>query len=669
MAIAAAGAPGDGRRWPGLARRMLRAARGAASGAALALIVVSSAWSAQPVAWQHAFLAAERALASGDEATFAGLADGLRDHVLWPYLRLAQLRRHLTPAHQEAIEGFIRAYAGTAPGETLRRLWLNELHAAGDHAGYVRNYADNGSETRECRWRRGLLALGREQDAFGGLADLYRTGASLPAVCDPVLERWHAAGGLTPERVWQRVELALARRNIGVAAHQRRYLPERHQRWLDQHLALYRNPERLNAAALPDDPQRRSAALVAGLERLAQDDPGRAAAAWSALETRESVPEPVRDRVVTAIGAALARRGAQAGLAHLRRLRALPETLALQRERLHAALRLRAWPEIVEWVRALPPAERARGEWQYWLARALGKCGDLVGAAHALASAADARDLWGFRAAELLGRPPALRHRPTPADPAAVERLLGTATVQRIRALQALGRHTDVAREWRELTRGASTEDLRTAARLAERLGLVTEAIFTLARSEYWDDMHLRFPLRHEDLVAARAADYELSPAWIYAVIRQESAFDADVASHAGAVGLMQLMPATAGDMARALGRPSPGRLDLIDPALNIALGSRYLAAMRQRFDGNQLLATAAYNAGPGAVSRWLPATTMPADLWLIAIPYRETRDYVRRVLTYRVIYAHRLGLDDFRLGALFAPVAAAPAATTAAAE
>jgi soluble lytic murein transglycosylase len=91
---------------------------------------------------------------------------------------------------------------------------------------------------------------------------------------------------------------------------------------------------------------------------------------------------------------------------------------------------------------------------------------------------------------------------------------------------------------------------------------------------------------------------------------------------------------------------------------LNLELGSRYLAAMRRRFGGNTVLATAAYNAGPGAVGRWLPEEPVSADLWMSSIPYRETRDYVRRVLTYRVIYAERLGLDGFRLGALLRPVA-----------
>jgi soluble lytic murein transglycosylase len=360
---------------------------------------------------RQAFVAAERALAAGDRETFAELEAGLRDYPLWPYLGLAALKRGLTAANAAAIERFIGEHAGTAPGETLRLLWLNRLYADGDWAGYVRNYADNGSTERACRWRQGLLALGREREAFAGLDALYLTGASLPDACDPVFARWHAAGGLTPDLVWRRVGLALARRNPGVAGFQRRYLPERQQRWLDQQLALYRDPKHLKDAELPDDPMQRVAALIAGIERLAAEDPRLAAADWAVLKEREAVPPLAKDHAVTAIGVGLARAGERTGLVYLRQLRPLPENLELQRQRLRAALRLRAWPEIIDWVEALPPEERERGEWQYWLARALGKRGDLVGAAHALDLAAAERDLWGFRAAELLGRPRCARSR------------------------------------------------------------------------------------------------------------------------------------------------------------------------------------------------------------------------------------------------------------------
>ncbi len=141
-------------------------------------------------------------------------------------------------------------------------------------------------------------------------------------------------------------------------------------------------------------------------------------------------------------------------------------------------------------------------------------------------------------------------------------------------------------------------------------------------------------------------------------MLRQESVFNASVASAAGALGLMQLMPATARQVAAELGLPAPAPTAILDPGLNIRLGATYLAQMNERF-GHAALATAAYNAGPQRVARWLPARATPADLWIAAIPFEETRGYVERVLAYRVIYRARLGLGPERLSDLLPPVPA----------
>ncbi len=139
---------------------------------------------------------------------------------------------------------------------------------------------------------------------------------------------------------------------------------------------------------------------------------------------------------------------------------------------------------------------------------------------------------------------------------------------------------------------------------------------------------------------------------------RQESVFNPTVASQAGALGLMQLMPDTARELAAASGEPAPGRWAILEPERNITLGSTYLAQMRDRF-GHPALATAAYNAGPHRVARWLPATCTEADLWIVTIPFAETRGYVERVLAYRIIYRARLGLEPVRLIDLLPPVLA----------
>jgi len=612
---------------------------------------------------RSAFLAAEQALGSGDRLSFERLAEQVHRYPLWPYLRAADLARRLDGASDDAVMAFIDQYQGSAPAEQLRLEWLKRLARQGRWQAYIDAYKDNGSETRECLYRRALLATGRAAKAFDGLETLYLTGTSLPAACDPLLDAWSSAGGLTPDLVWRRIDLTLGRGRPKLAKAQRRFLPAAERPWLDQLLALSAHPEQVATADLPDDPPRRAASIAYGIERLAKRDPRQAVEVWHRLEPRESLPQATLDRIHTAIGTAFAARGDTTGLIYLRRIQPRADNLEPQRQRLRAALRLQAWSDLAAWAEMLPAGADSDGEWRYWRARALAKNGDRAGAAHAFAEAATARSLWGFRAAELLGRAPALADRPVPVDAELLRELRASATGARIRELRRLGRAADVAREWRELTRDLGPQQLATAAAFAGELGLLSESIVTLARADYWDDLELRFPLAHRDLVATAAVQRSLPADWLYAVIRQESAFDADVASHAGAVGLMQLMPATAAETARDAGLPVPSRLGLIDPGRNIDLGSRYLETMRRRFDGHPLLATAAYNAGPAAVRRWLPEQPVAADLWLAEIPYSETRDYVRRVLTYRVIYAHRLGLDRFRLGGLLRPVGR-PAAT-----
>ncbi|MGB5834304.1 MAG: transglycosylase SLT domain-containing protein [Thiohalocapsa sp.] len=623
----------------------------------LALVLALPTAAGMPSAERSAFIAAEQALAASDRETFDEFAARLADYPLHPYLHLADLMRRLDSVSADEVQVFLARYRGTAPAERLRLRWLKHLASQGHWREYVDAYVDNGSETRECLYRRGLLVNAQDESAFDGLDALYLVGSSLPDACDALFSAWSKSGQLIPAFVWQRVDLALQRGNTGVARFQRRYLPAEQRVWLDQLLQIHARPELLASERLPSDPQRRIAAITHGIERLARRNPLVAAEVWRKLQDEQRLPEPALERINLAIGVAMARERDNTGLYFLHRIEPHEDNIDIQRERLRAALRLRAWSDLATWVQALPPAADEDGEWQYWLGRSLGQNGDLAGAAHAFSRAAVARSFWGFRAADLLGKQAALAHRPAPVDTEQFDALLTSETVARIRELRALGRGLDVSREWRELTGAMEPDELVTAAAVAQHLGLVTESIFTLARGDYWDDLDIRFPMANLRLIRAAAEAQGLPADWVYAIVRQESAFDTDIASHAGAIGLMQLMPATAAEMARDAGMDRPSKQALIDPRLNVDLGSRYLARMRRRFGGDSVVATAAYNAGPAAVRRWLPTEPLAADLWMSEIPYRETRDYVRRVLTYRVIYAHKLGHEHFRLGSVLRPV------------
>jgi soluble lytic murein transglycosylase len=159
----------------------------------------------------------------------------------------------------------------------------------------------------------------------------------------------------------------------------------------------------------------------------------------------------------------------------------------------------------------------------------------------------------------------------------------------------------------------------------------------------------LTLPLRHEDIIRQQAAAKRLDPSLVAAVIYTESRFR-DQTSHAGARGLMQITPDTARYIARLSGGTSFEQGDLATPQINISYGTYYLRYLLDRYGGNEVLALAAYNGGEGNVDRWVAqAQTAERSLTAQAIPFAETRGYVREVLdareSYRRRYAAELGL------------------------
>jgi soluble lytic murein transglycosylase len=176
-------------------------------------------------------------------------------------------------------------------------------------------------------------------------------------------------------------------------------------------------------------------------------------------------------------------------------------------------------------------------------------------------------------------------------------------------------------------------------------------AITTIAMTSHRADYGLRFATPFQDVVETNAESFAIDKVWIYGIIRRESAFKLDARSQVGASGLMQLMPATARQQAKKIGIGPPDANYLLTPEGNIRLGSSYLSDMLRQFDGVQALATAAYNAGPRRVEKWIPENKpMPMDAWIDSLPYTETREYVKAVMAYTTIFEWRLKESVTRL-------------------
>jgi soluble lytic murein transglycosylase len=210
-------------------------------------------------------------------------------------------------------------------------------------------------------------------------------------------------------------------------------------------------------------------------------------------------------------------------------------------------------------------------------------------------------------------------------------------------------------------------QQLRQAAKLAQNWGWHDRAILTIARTQYSDDLELRFPLVHHEQILSQAKINHIDPAFAYAIIRQESAFTVDARSHAGALGLMQVMPHTAQQLAKGLDIKINHTLDILDVTNNLQFGMKYLRKALNRYDNNRVLASAAYNAGPYRVKKWLPEKGIVAsDLWTETLPIAETRNYIENIMAYTAIYEQRMGRQPTPLTIRMPPITAPNTALSA---
>ncbi len=267
-----------------------------------------------------------------------------------------------------------------------------------------------------------------------------------------------------------------------------------------------------------------------------------------------------------------------------------------------------------------------------------------------LASLSKERSYYGFMAADRLGYNFNFLHETLPISQIQINQTASLPGLVRARELLALDRTLEARREWNLALEDKSSDEQKVAAKLATEWNWPSQTILTLAKIRAWNDLELRFPLNYRQQVDRQAKDHGLESAWIYAIVRQESAFSIDARSQAGAIGLMQLMPSTAKEVASKVKNQSFKTNDLFQPEINIELGASYLKQIYRQLQENPILATAAYNAGPSRVIKWLPEEPQATDVWIETVPFSETREYLKRVLAYTLIYNHRLGNNPERL-------------------
>lgn len=577
--------------------------------------------------------------------------DSLADYPLYPYLLYQNLIHRFSQNPSREIHAFLEKYNDSPLAERLRNAWLHHLAKEQRWAMFLRDDQPTKDVALRCWRHQALLHTGQQEQTLRDIDKIWMSGTSLPEACDPLFEFWKAQGGFTPERLWQRFGLAIAKGEHRLARYLQRHMSGRDRISAELWFKIDNNPkliQDIDTMRFAKSNPRLGEMLLYGLNRWSQRDSVSAAYALDVVKKRYTLPQQPLQELERKLALYLASRGHPDAL---QRLSALPASLVdtqVREWRIRIALQQDDWQATLRWLDQLTPEESNQLRWQYWRARALEASGHKQEAQRLYHQVARQRDYYGFLAADRSDVPYQFNDKPIAVSESELTTMQRLPGMQRSKELFLLERYWEARSEWHYAIQHLSQQDLLTAARLAHDWGWHSQAIVTLGRAGYWDDLALRFPLPHQDHVLTNARNKDIDPAWVYAIMRQESGFQSDAKSPAGALGLMQIMPTTGQRIARDLQLSLTNRYTLLQANTSIRFGAHYLRKNLDRFQNNLLLATAAYNAGPHRVAEWLPAQgKIEPDRWIETIPYFETRKYVQRIMEYTIIYAHRLGSSN----------------------
>jgi soluble lytic murein transglycosylase len=581
----------------------------------------------------------------------------LKRYPLAPYLELPLLQARLGDLPYDDVDDFFKRFPDSISGDSLRGSWLGAL-AQNQRWKDVLAYYDPATATKgsQCLRLEALYQTGDGALALNDTAVLWLSPIDLPTACDAPFERWLAAEpALRVTRIWERLILALSQNQDSLAQHLAQRLDGNDRVEADLALQVYRNPQTTESqlSVLRKQPHG-SAVLGIGLRKLAKIDVDKAMELWKEWSKKEWLKAGDSFAARNEIGRQLiGSRGTDA----------LPWLIAADPQgtdpyllewRVRLGLSGGDWPTIASWIALMPKELGDTPRWRYWYARSLGTSDDPAQTAVAneiYQSLATDRSFYGFLAADHTALPYKLNHQPLKPG-VSLAQVAKRGDMRRAREFYLLDEKGAARREWQRALKSMSPDEQQASTLLAKDWGWTDQALRLAQITGGFDDLDLRFPTAYRSTMTSAAKSRGLQTEWLFAIARQESAFMADARSPVGATGLLQLMPATAKQVAKSLGMPKFDPKQLVQPERNIPLGSKYLSDLLVRYNGNRVLATAAYNAGPGRVSRLLAQQTHPVsmDIWVETFPIRETREYIQSVLTFAVIYSERLGLPKTAL-------------------
>lgn len=597
---------------------------------------------------------AKSSLAKGEWESFTQHYALLGDYPLVPYLDYAILKYQLPDLPLAKVDSFLHKHKGSFLEIRLRQQLLYTLAVKRQWDDYLTYYKNDESNTTELRcYALYARIMNRDHAAWDEIPAIWVSGKSLPKECDPLFNRWKKKGGLTEEIAWQRFNAAMENHKRSLARYITNFMGEKYKRYADLYVRVHQYPYTIRKHRnFSEQSEPMQQVIAHGIKRYARLKPKDALYHWELYEAQQLFSSELSTDTKRYIVKQLVRKGyldeAEKMIDNSQELRSNEVVAGFIRE----SLKQKDWEKALQWNNLLDKQLQLSDRWLYWRARALTELNledPVYGTPKQIyENLAQNRSFYGFLASDILNLNYSLEFVPAEVRPTTLHVVENNPVMQRVKELWLTGNTEEARYEWEFATKDMSNHELLAAGYLAREWGWYYKGIRAMIAGNLWDHLDLRFPLAYREEVSKISSSTNVAETLIFAIARQESAFYESAHSSAGAMGLMQLMPATARQTARKTGIAYKQQ-DLYKAEQNITLGSHYLNQLLEQYNGNRILAAAAYNAGPHRVKRWTQEkdNELPFDIWIEIIPFKETRGYVQNVLAFSVIYGYRLGKPE----------------------
>ncbi len=587
------------------------------------------------------FLAARDAARNGDRTKLDRIAPELQGYELEAYVDYWRLLLDLSDADPAAVKAFLVRHDKSYIAEKLRSDWLKQLGKKQQWAEFDAEYPLLVQPDQE------LSCYALQSRRVRGDATMLDEAMPLwvnliepNEACYPVLEALILEKRVLADEVWARIRRQFEANKLAAARYSMNYLPPSQTPGAKVALAVSDTPMpwlvKLPTGSAGSRMNRELAALA--ISRIARSDPRMAAEQLSKIESRLQASE--KGWAWGQIGWQAAQRHLPEALEWYRKAGEAPLSDEVAQWKVRAALRAQDWGMVRSTIEKMPPALAEQPAWVYWLGRAYRSGGRVEDANALFAKIAGQPNFYSNLADEEMGRSIVAPPKATPPTREEIAALMASSGVQRTLALFRLSMRTEGVREWNWVLRGMSDRDLLAASDIAQRAGIYDRAIAAAVRTKNEHDYSLRYLSPYSDQIRPAAKNQSLDDAWVYGLMRQESRFVTNAKSTVGASGLMQLMPATAKWVANKIGLKNFHQGQVNDTEINVLLGTSYMRMVMESLDNHPVLASAAYNAGPGRARKWRADIPLEGAVYAETIPFNETRDYVKAVMSNSVYYS-----------------------------